>query len=270
MGTLAKPRQLAVVTGASSGIGYELAKQFGENGFDLIIAAESEKIQDAARTLASTGAIVDAVKVDLATGEGVLELHRRIQEARRPVEAIAINAGVGVGGDFAEGTSLEAELNLCQLNVVSTVHLAKLVVRDMVARGRGRILFTASIASMLPSPFEAVYGASKAFVLSFSSSLHEELNDKGITVTALLPGPTDTSFFHRAGMDDTKVGAEGKEENDPADVARQGFEALMSGKERVVAASMKTKIEGAAARFVPESVKAKWHRSMSEPGTAKK
>ena len=206
--------------------------------------------------------------MDLATREGVNELHRRMQAAGRPVEAIAINAGVGVGGDFAEGTSLADELNLLQLNVVSVVHLATLVVRDMVAQGHGRILFTASISSILPSPFEAVYGASKAFVLSFSSSLHDELKDKGITVTALMPGPTDTNFFHRAGMDDTKVGAERKEENDPVDVARQGFEALMSGKERVVAASLKTKAEAHAARFMPESVKAKWHRSMSEPGSA--
>ena len=139
MGTLAKRRELAVVTGASSGIGFELAKQFAEHGFDLVIAAKSDKIERAARELAGTGAIVDAVMVDLATPEGVKELYRRITATGRPVEAIAINAGVGVGGDFAEQTSLEDELGLVRLNVESVVHLAKLVVKDMVACGRGRV-----------------------------------------------------------------------------------------------------------------------------------
>ena len=140
MGTLAKSRPLAVVTGASSGIGLELAKQFAQNGFDLLIAAQSEKLNDAARELGGFGALVEAVQVDLATREGVNELHRRMQAAGRPVEAIAINAGVGVGGDFAEGTSLADELNLLQLNVVSVVHLAKLVVGDKVAQGDGRLM----------------------------------------------------------------------------------------------------------------------------------
>lgn len=164
----------------------------------------------------------------------------------------------------------QRELKLIQLNVTSTVHLTKRVVADMVARGKGRILITSSIAAVMPSPFEAVYGASKAFDLSFASSLREEVKDAGVTVTALMPGPTDTNFFRRAGMEDTKAGTESKDENEPAEVARQGFEALMRGDERVIAASLKTKLQGAAARFLPESVEAAWHRSISEPGTAKK
>ncbi|HEU4410842.1 MAG TPA: SDR family NAD(P)-dependent oxidoreductase [Polyangiaceae bacterium] len=263
-------KPLAAVTGASSGIGFELARQFAQNGFDLVIAAEDEGIAAAARALEALGARVDPVRVDLATYEGVEALYERIRSAARPLEAIAINAGVGVGGDFARETDLQRELELIRLNVTSTVHLTKRVVADMVARGKGRVLITSSIAAVMPSPFEAVYGASKAFDLSFASSLREELKDTGVTVTALLPGPTDTNFFHRAGMDDTKAGTESKDENDPADVARQGFEALMRGDDRVVAASLKTKLEGAAARFLPESVKAAWHRTMSEPGTAKK
>ncbi len=202
----APQRPLAVVTGASSGIGFELAREFCEHGFDVLIAAEDPGIEEAARRLEEHGGQVEALQVDLARSDGVVSLHARIQTLGRGVDAVAINAGVGVGGDFARQTSLEDELNLIQLNVTSAVHLAKLIGQEMVRRGSGRILFTSSIASFLPSPFEAVYGASKAFIQSFSESLREELKDAGVTVTALLPGPTETNFFHRAGMDDTKVG----------------------------------------------------------------
>ena len=262
-------RPLAVVTGASSGIGHELARQFAEHGYDLLIAAEDSGIADAGRTFEGLGARVQPVVADLATYDGVEKLYEAIKEAGRPVDAIAINAGVGVGGSFVEDTKLDDELNLIQLNVTSTVHLAKRVLPDMAARGKGHVLFTASVAGTMPTPLEAVYGASKAFVLSFAESMRYELQDKGVSVTALLPGPTDTNFFHRAGMDDTQVGSEGKEENDPADVARQGFEALMAGKERVVAASLKTKAQQIAGNVLPDSAKAAWHKSMAEPGSAK-
>jgi len=263
-------KPFAVVTGASSGIGYELARQFAEHGYDLLIAAEDQGIESAGRELEQLGAHVEAIQVDLATYEGVEKLYGTIRSEGRPVEALALNAGVGVGGDFARETDLKDELNLISLNVVSTVHLAKRVVKDMVAEGHGRVLVTSSIAGTMPTPLEAVYGASKAFGLSFAASLRNELDGTGVSVTALMPGPTDTNFFHRAGLDDTKVGTTGKEENDPADVARQGFEALMAGKDRVVAGSIKTKIQGAAARFTPESVKAEQHRKMSEHGSAEK
>lgn len=256
-------RQFAVVTGASSGIGFELARQFVENGFDVLIAAEDAGITEAAKSLAD-GARVESLQVDLATHDGVETLYAKIQSLGRPVDAIAINAGVGVGGEFTE-TKLEDELNLINLNVVSTVHLAKRVARDMVKRGSGRILFTSSIAAILPAPFEAVYGASKSFIQSFSEALREELSDVGITVTALMPGPTDTNFFHRAGMDDTKVGQQKKD--DPAQVARQGFEALMAGKDKIIAGSLKTKLQGAVAKVLPDEARLKMHRNMSEPGS---
>jgi uncharacterized protein len=259
-------RSFAVVTGASNGIGFELAREFCEHGFDVLIAAEDAGLEAARRQLEGRGAHVESLQVDLARPEGVEALYARIQATGRRVDAVAINAGVGVGGDFARQTSLKDELNLIQLNVTSTVHLAKLISRDMVRQGGGRILFTSSIASFLPAPFEAVYGASKAFVQSFSESLREELKDAGITVTALLPGPTETNFFHRAGMDDTKVGREKKD--DPAKVARQGFEALMTGEEKVLAGSFKNKLFGLAGRFFPERVKAKMHRRMSEPDSS--
>jgi short-subunit dehydrogenase len=253
---------LAVVTGASSGIGLELARQFATNGFDLIVAAEDGELAGAAGALRDLGADVEPVQVDLATPEGVEELAHRIQAAGRPVDAIALNAGIGAGGAFVDN-DLADELRLIDLNVRSTVHLAKPVVRAMVARGQGRILFTSSIASTMPGPFQAVYNASKSFVQSFALALRDELKDTGVTVTSLMPGPTDTEFFERADLEDTPMG-EGPQD-DPADVARQGFEALMKGEERVVAGSLLTKVQGRAGRFMPDSAKAAMHRKMAEP-----
>jgi short-subunit dehydrogenase len=251
-------RPLAVVTGASSGIGYELAKQFADNGFDLIVAAEDPRITQVAAELGA-----EAVQVDLATDDGVDQLYGHLKH--RKVDAIALNAGIGAGGAFATDTKLEDELKLIDLNVRSTVHLAKHVVRDMVARDEGRILFTSSIASTMPGPFQAVYNASKSFVQSFALALRNELKDTNVTVTSLMPGPTDTEFFERADMEDTAVGS-GKQD-DPADVAKDGFEALMAGKERAVSASLTTKLQGRGSRLMPDSLKAQAHRKMAEPGS---
>jgi short-subunit dehydrogenase len=258
-------RPLAVVTGASSGIGFELARQFAEHGFDTVVAAEDGGIVEAARELAAAGAQVLPVQVDLATETGVEHLYERARADGRPIAAVAINAGVGVGGEFATN-DLADELKLIDLNVRSSVHLAKRVVRDMVAHGEGRILFTSSIAATQPGPFQAVYSASKAFLLSFSEALRNELKDTGITVTALMPGPTDTEFFERAGMEDTRVGAGRKD--DPAEVARDGFEALMAGKDHVVAGSLRNKVIAGTSKITPETAKAEMHRRLSEPGSA--
>jgi short-subunit dehydrogenase len=260
--TLSSTRPFAVVTGASDGIGYELARQFAENGFDLLVVAEDPGIAEAAQAFAGLGANVEKLQANLATPEGVEKLYQQIQAFGRPLDGIALNAGVGVGGKFVE-TDLQEELNLIALNVTAAVHLAKLVAKDMAARGKGRILFTSSISALMPSPFEAVYGASKSFLFSFAEALREELKDDGVTVTALLPGPTETNFFHRAGMDDTKVGRQ--EKDDPAEVARDGFKALMAGEDYVIAGALKNKLFGAVGRFLPERIKARIHRSMSEP-----
>ncbi len=258
---------LAVVTGASNGIGYELAKQFAQNGFDLLITATGPSIDEVASEIAQTSkSEIVTVQADLATYEGVETLYNKIKATNRPVDAIAINAGVGINGDFARETDLQDELNIINLNVVSSVHLAKRVVKDMVERGKGKILFTSSIAAIMPGPFEAVYAASKAFIQSFSLSLRNELKDTGITVTALQPGPTDTNFFHRADMDDTRAGAGPKD--DPAEVAKQGFEALMAGKESVVAGSIMTKIQATVAKVLPDGAKTEMHRQIAEPGSA--
>ena len=262
------PRPLAVVTGASSGIGRELAKQFAEHDFDLIIAAEDQELQSAARELERLGAHVDAVQVDLSTDAGVEELHDRMTAAGRPVDAVALNAGIGAGGEFAGGTDLDDELRIVDLNVRSTVHLAKHVAADMVQRGEGRILLTSSIASTMPGSFQAVYNASKSFVQSFALALRAELKDTGVTVTSLMPGPTETEFFERAEMTDTRLGAGPKD--DPADVARDGYEALMAGRERVVTASANTKLQGRASRLLPDAVKSRAQGFMSKPGSAER
>jgi short-subunit dehydrogenase len=260
-------KPLAVVTGGSSGIGLELAKQFAQNGYDLLIAAESDGLTAATSEISALGAGVETLAVDLGAHDGVHMLIDKIKAGGRPVDAVAINAGFGVGGAFTE-TSYDDEMNLINLNVVSTYHLAKHMVKDMVTRNSGKILFTASVASVMPAPFEAVYGASKAFILSLSEALHNELKDTDVTVTALMPGPTETNFFHRADMDDTKVGVSKKD--DPAEVAKEGFEALMAGKDKIIAGSLKTKIQGHAAEILPDAVSAEQHRKMSEPGSGSK
>ena len=257
-----------MVTGASSGIGLELAKQFAAHDFDLVIAAEDLELFSVARGIEASGVGVEAVQVDLATDAGVDELVRRVRALGRPIDALALNAGIGAGGSFITDTRLEDELRLIDLNVRSTVHLAKHLVRDMAARGEGRVLFTSSIASTMPGPFQAVYNASKSFVQSFALALRNELKDSGVTVTLLMPGPTETEFFERADMLDTRVGASDKD--DPADVARDGFEALMAGDERAVSASLSTKAQARSGRLMPDAAKAEMHRRMAEPGSGKR
>jgi short-subunit dehydrogenase len=259
---------LAVVTGASSGIGYELAKVFADNGFDVVIAAENEKIADAAAQLSlrSGGVRVEPVQVDLRGYDGVEALVAHLRALGRPVDVLAINAGVGVGGDFVRDTALGDNLEIVDLNVRSAVHLAHRVISEMVDRKEGKVLFTSSVAATAPGPFHSVYAASKAFLASFAQGLREELRDTGVTVTTLMPGPTDTEFFDRAGMQDTKVAA--GEKDDPEQVALQGFEALMKGDDHVVAGSLRNKVQVIAGKVAPDPVKAKMMRTMTEPGSA--
>jgi short-subunit dehydrogenase len=254
----------AVVTGASSGIGFSLAKELASRGYDLVICSAGDRLMEAAEIIRSSGANVNPVTADLSTREGVDQLWKSVAELGRPVDVACINAGVGVGGQFWE-TDLEEELKMVDLNCTGTVQLAKHVVRHMRQMNAGKILFTSSIAGEMVAPREAVYAATKAFVLSFAHSLRYELRETGITVTALQPGPTDTDFFHRAGMDDTKVGTEGKKQSHPNDVAKDGLDALFAGKDHVYSHSASTKLEGAVANLVPGSVKASMHAKMAKP-----
>lgn len=259
-------RPLAVVTGASAGIGRELAARFAEGGFDLIVAAEDARISAVARSFAESGVEAVPVQADLALFDGVEELHRAIQATGRTPQALAVNAGVGVSGDFARDNELAAELRLLGLNITGAVHLTKLVLPGMIAAGHGGVLFTSSIAATAPGPYHATYAASKAFLLSFAEALRYELQDTGVTVTALLPGPTDTEFFDRAGMQGTKLREE-TAKDDPAQVAREGFDALMAGQDKVIAGSAKNKAQAAAGRVLPETAKARVQAQQTKPGS---
>jgi short-subunit dehydrogenase len=256
---------LAVVTGASSGIGLELARVFADHGYDLVIAAEDDAIADVAVTLRGDSHVeVGVAQVDLATRDGVEELHAQVRALGVAPTAVAINAGVGVSGELVR-TPLADHLRLLELNVVGAVHLTHLVLPAMIAAGDGGLLFTSSIAATMPGPYMSTYNASKAFLLSFAEALRVELKDSGVKVTALMPGPTDTDFFERAGMEDTKLGQAKKD--DPAEVARDGFGALMAGKDHVVAGSTKNRAQAAAAKVLPDKVAAAAHAPMSRPGS---
>jgi short-subunit dehydrogenase len=242
----------AVVTGASSGIGLELAKQFDEHGYDLLLCAE-----DAVDAAVQGKEVIQA---DLRTPDGVQQLYDAIDD--RPVDALALNAGVGQGGAFVD-QSLEDILSIVSLNVASTVHLARLVLPGMVARGSGRVLITSSIASMMPGSYQAVYNASKSFVQSWTQALQVELRGSGVTLTALMPGPTDTAFFERADMSDTRVGQGSKD--DAAQVAAQGFAAMQAGKGRVVGGGLNTRVQYWGGVLLPDAAKAAMHAVIARP-----
>ena len=258
----AKP--LAIVTGASTGIGYELAKECAKNGFNLIVAADEPAIDKAAKEFSQLGADVDAVKADLATLEGVDEVYAAIRG--RPVDALLANAGRGLGKGFLD-QDFDDVRHVIDTNVTGTLYLLHKVGRDMRTRGKGHILITGSIAGFMPGTYQAVYNGTKAMLDSFSFALRHELNDSGVTVTCLMPGPTDTEFFARADMLDTKVGQAKKD--DPAEVARIGFDAMMKGQGDVVS-GWKNKLQTAIATVTPSGVLAEMHRGMAEPGTGKK
>ena len=259
-------RPLAVVTGASSGIGRELCKVLSDEGFDLVVAAEDDELAGAADELRRHGAEVEAVRVDLATADGVEELARRVRAQERPVDALALNAGRSIGGAFVGGTPLDQDLLVIDLDVRSVVHLAKLLLPAMVERGEGRVLITSSVAATTPGPYQATYNASKSFIQSFSLAIREELKDTGVTVTALMPGPTETEVFERAEMMDTKIGTDDSKDS-PALVARQAFEGMMAGDERVRGGGLSSKLQGIAGRLGPDSLKAKVFTRMARPGT---
>jgi short-subunit dehydrogenase len=232
--------EFALVTGATGGIGRELARELTDHGFDVRGVGEED--------------------FDLATPEGVEALYASLD---RPVDVLALNAGVSQGGAFATG-DLAAHLRLIDLNVRGTVHLARLVTRDMAARGRGRVLVTSSMVAIMPGPFQATYNASKSFLQSFGLALRDELGDHGVSVTVLMPGPTETGIFARAGQLDTLLGAS-SHKADPADVAEQAIDALLAGKERVVAASLPLRVANAASGLLPDAVKGRINRLIARP-----
>jgi short-subunit dehydrogenase len=258
------PRPLAVVTGASSGIGYHLARCAVDHGYDLVVAADASLDAAVADFKALGAQRVDAVLCDLATREGVDELCETLQG--REVDALMANAGHGLGGPFLEQGVADIQ-HVINTNITGTIYLVQQIARGMVARGQGRILITGSIAGFQPGSFHAVYNGSKAFIDSFAIALRNELKDSGISVSLLMPGPTDTDFFARADLLDTKVGHDMKKD-DPADVARMGFDAMLKGEADVVA-GWRGKMQVIASKVMPAQAVAEAHRKLAEPGSAK-
>ncbi|MES2947118.1 MAG: SDR family NAD(P)-dependent oxidoreductase [Pseudomonadota bacterium] len=256
--------RLAVVTGASSGIGYELAQCCAKDGFDLVIASDESGIEGAAVRLGAHGIAVQSVRADLSTREGVDKLLSLVQG--RPIAALLANAGHGLGGAFLD-QDIDKAQHVVDTNISGTIYLLHKVGRTMRAQKSGRILITGSIAGFQPGAFQAVYNATKAFIDSFAAALRNELKDSGVSVTCLMPGVTDTRFFERAAMTDTKMGA-AEDKADPADVAEIGFQAMMDGEADVVA-GLKNKLEVAMMKVTPSQIAADQHRKKAQPGSAK-
>lgn len=242
----------ALITGASSGIGYELAKLFAEDQYNLVIVSRDQGELDArASALKQHGITVVPIAKDLFDPEEAFALYADLKSKGIAIEVLVNNAGQGVYGEFEE-TDIDRELDIINLNISSLVILTKLFLKDMVQRRSGKILNLASIASKTPGPWQAVYHGTKAFVLSFSEAIREELRDTNITVTALMPGVTDTDFFNKADMLDSKAIQDKDAMADPAEVAKDGYEALMEGKDKVVS-GLKNKLQVGVSNVLPDS-----------------
>ena len=262
MASINSSRPLAVVTGASSGIGRELARLAAQDGHDLVIVADQGDLEGAAALFRTAGAIVDAVEADLSTSFGVDKLMLAIDG--RPVDVLVANAGHGLGHGFLDRPFAESK-HVIDTNITGTLDVLYRIGSAMRQRDQGRILITGSIAGLVPGSFQAVYNGTKAFIDSFSYAFRNELKDRRVTITCLMPGATDTQFFERADMMDTKVGTD--EKAAPADVAKAGWDAMKSGDAHVVA-GWKNKVSAALSHVTPDSVLAEQHRKLAEPGSA--
>jgi short-subunit dehydrogenase len=253
----------ALITGGTTGIGYELAKLFAKDGYNLIIVARDEQeLADASASFKQFGVDVITIAKDLFEPNAPFELYSEVLSRNVQVDVLVNDAGQGQYGEFAE-TDIRRELSIIQLNIASLVVLTKHFLQDMLARGEGKILNLSSIASKAPGPLNSVYHGTKAFVQSFTEAVRNEVKDRGITVTALLPGPTDTDFFNKADMNESKIVQEGKLA-DPAKVAKDGFEALMRGDDMVVS-GLKNKMQVAMGNVTPDSMLAEQMHKQQAP-----
>jgi short-subunit dehydrogenase len=256
--------KFALVTGATSGIGLELAKLFAKDGYNLVITARDQaELDQTSRTLQAEGIEVIAIAKDLFDREEAFSLYAEIKEKGIEIDVLVNNAGQGVYGKFDQ-TDIDRELSIIDLNIASLVVLTKCFLTDMVARNSGKILNLASVASKLPGPWQAVYHGTKAFVLSFTEAVREEVKDTEITITALMPGVTDTDFFNKADMQDSKAVQDEDAMADPADVARDGYEALMAGKDKVIS-GLKNKLQVAMSAVTPDSTVAHQMNEQQKP-----
>ena len=246
---------LALVTGASTGIGLELARIARADGHQTIVVADEPAIHQTAAQLDA-----EAVEADLATPDGVAAVLARL--GGREVELLMLNAGTGLGHAFLDQDPQRID-HVVMTNILGVLRLAHPLGRRMKARGQGRILITGSIAGFMPGTFQAIYNASKAFLNNFALGWNEELKDTGVTVTCLMPGPTDTAFFERAGLLDTPIG-QMKNKDDPAMVARAGNDAMMAGQAQMTP-GLKNKMQATLAEVLPAGLVAKAHRRMAKP-----
>ncbi|HEY8397729.1 MAG TPA: SDR family oxidoreductase [Flavihumibacter sp.] len=253
-----------LITGGSEGIGYELARQFALNGHNLVLVARDEmQLRDAMQNLESANVKVLIIAKDLFEPEAPFELFQELADNNIVVDILVNNAGQGVYGLFEE-TDIRRELAIIQLNIAALTVLTKLFIQDMLVRGRGRILNTSSIASKTPGPWQSVYHGTKAYVQSFSEAVRSEVKDRGITITTLLPGATDTDFFNKADMEESKIAQDKDKLSDPADVARDGYEALMRGDDKVVS-GFKNKVTVAMSNMMTDSAAADMMKKQQEP-----
>jgi short-subunit dehydrogenase len=256
--------QYALITGATSGIGYELAKLFAADGYHLVIVSRNQqKLEEKAAELEQGGIRVIPIVKDLFDPEESFALYADLQSQGIHIDVLVNDAGQGVYGEFEE-TDIDRELDIINLNISSLVVLTKLFLKDMIDKKAGKILNLASIASKTPGPWQAVYHGTKAFVLSFSEAIREELRDTGVTVTALMPGVTDTDFFHKADMEASKAVQDKADMSDPADVAKDGYEALMAGKDKVIS-GIKNKVQMAMTNVLPDSIVAHQMNEQQKP-----
>lgn len=257
--------KLAIITGASTGIGFELATLAAKDGYDLIVVADEALIEASARDFEQFGTHVTSVQADLATIDGVDTLLAAANGRR--IDLLCANAGTGTGGAFLR-QEVTMWRHLIDTNVTGTVYLLQKVLNQMIATGAGKVLVTGSIAGYIPGSFNAIYNGTKAFIDNFTEALRNELKDvEGVTLTTLMPGATDTEFFARAGMLDTKVGQD-ENKADPAKVAKDGWDALMEGKSHIIS-GLANKLQVAGASVLPQSMLAEMHRGMAEPGSGK-
>lgn len=244
---------LALVTGASSGIGFQLAQGLAARGYDIVGVGASSRIEELPEKLSNV--TVYPVRADLSSPEGPKEVWAKVESLNRPLDVAVFNAGKSLGGAFID-TDIEDELQMLSLNITSQILLAKPVARHMAERKQGNILITSSLSATTPTPFESIYGPTRAFMYSFAQGLREEMREHHVNVTALLPGATATEFHDRAGMQNTAFG-DNSTKNDPVEVARLGLEGLFAGKDHVVGGDAKTKRSALLNKVLPEERKAR-------------
>ncbi|NKE10566.1 MULTISPECIES: SDR family NAD(P)-dependent oxidoreductase [Kocuria] len=253
--------KLALVTGASAGIGFELARQLADRGYDIAGVGAGERINQLSDKLPHVRVL--PIQADLSAEEGVEYVWSEVEALGRPLDVVALNAGKSLGGAFLD-TDLDEEKHMIALNITSQVLLAKHVVRKMADQRHGRILITSSMSALTPTPYESIYGPTRAFMFSFAQGLREEMREYGVNVTALLPGATATDFHQTAGMGNTMFGSNDWK-NDPALVAQRGLDALFAGKDHVIGGDRRTRRDALLKKFLPEAVKSRQFARDSKP-----